>query len=111
MRGYRAWGFAGGIAGAAATAAFWLRMDEGRFAVVPLSIGFGLGALVGVVVGDGSVKREWAGVVGAFLLSAFALGVVNVVVILVLDFFLSLVFAQVGTLFGWGNLPRFLPSQ
>jgi len=52
-------------------------------------------------------SRAGAQGVGRAATEAF---VASFVVILVLDFFLSLVFTQLGGLLGWGNLPRFTPS-
>jgi hypothetical protein len=75
----------GGVPGALVTAAFWTLPSGGIDWRVggPLVSGFVVGAVLGVVVGDGVMKEEWAGRFGATVIPTVVVGFLNFVVFVV----------------------------
>jgi hypothetical protein len=67
------------------TAAFWAATGSAAWwAALAAAVGAAAGAIAGAAVGSGAVQKAWAGAVGAFLIPAIALALLNLVVILAL---------------------------
>jgi hypothetical protein len=59
----------GGVAGAVVATVYWIALGVlWLWGAICELIGVGVGAALGAVAGDGSVKEAWAGRVGAFLI-------------------------------------------
>jgi hypothetical protein len=77
---YRDYALLGAVAGAVVATAYWVILGTGSsWGVASELVGVGLGAALGAVVGDGSVKDAWAGRVGAFVIPLLALALVSLV--------------------------------
>jgi hypothetical protein len=78
---YREYGLLGAVAGAVVATVYWAALGAlWWWGAICELIGVGLGAALGAVAGDGSVKEAWAGRVGAFLIPLVALALASLVI-------------------------------
>jgi hypothetical protein len=80
---YRDYAVLGAVAGAVVATVYWVALGgPWWWGALCESIGVSLGAALGAVTGDGSVKEAWAGRVGAFLIPLVALALASLVITL-----------------------------
>lgn len=73
---YRVYAMLGAIAGVAVATVYWGAIDAvWWWGLIYELVGIGVGAILGAVTGDGSVKEAWAGRVGAFVIPLVTLAV------------------------------------
>lgn len=77
---YRDYAMLGAVAGAVVATAYWSALGGvWWWAALCELIGVSLGAALGALTGNGSVKEAWAGRVGAFVIPLIALALASLV--------------------------------